>query len=111
MRINNRDEAICSVCDANFFTEDLDEHSRCKLCASQDLMPGGEHVQEAIKSEKQRREESKALLRELLAEIKEEDRQAKILKSLQPKACKKCGNEFQPTSAAHAICSRCKASN
>jgi len=102
------DEGVCSVCDAGFLNEHLDEQGRCKLCASKGYAPGTEQEQEYVKSAEQKRAELKELVKDLMKEIQEEKEAEKKQKAFAPKPCKKCGEEFQPRAAAHVICQSCQ---
>jgi len=102
------EEETCCVCGAEFLKGSLDEEGRCKVCAAAGYLPGAAEEQDYIKSEKQRVDELKELIKQCLREIKEEERQEKIADQLKPRACKKCGNTFTPRAPANTICLSCQ---
>jgi len=108
-KVMKLDDGACSVCKADFFKKDLDEQGRCHVCSKAGLQPGGKPKQDYIQQSipKMDREEVKKLIREVLAEIKEEDNLVKPA-AFAPKICAKCGQEFIPNSPAQKICNACK---
>ena len=102
------DEKKCKVCESMFLSSAIGEDGRCKVCRDAGLVAGMKDETEYIKSEKQNRDELKALVREVLEEIKEEDLIDKNAKIFEPRNCKKCGAEFIPMTANNKYCRECK---
>jgi len=102
-------EAKCSCCEQNFLKTALDEDGRCSVCAERGLTAGTFKEEfEKIKSPEQQREELKVLIKEILRELKDEEKEEKLAKAYKPKPCKKCKEVFTPRSPAHVICDDCQ---
>lgn len=104
------DDAGCSVCKAEFRKTDLDEHGRCSLCASQNLMPGLKEDQDFVKQDKSiSRKEIEEIVREVLAKIEKEKQELEDEKEgkFTAQVCKICGKEFIPRAPAQKRCQSC----
>jgi len=102
------EEAKCKACESMFLKTALTEDGRCKTCVKDGRLAGSEEEVEYIKSEKQKIDELKALIKQVLQELKDEEIQDKNEKIFEPRKCKKCGAEFIPMAANNTICRECK---
>ena len=102
------DEVKCVACESMFLRSAICEDGRCKTCVKDGRLEGMEEDQEYIKSEKQKKDELKALIKQVLEEIKEEEKVAENEQIFEPKKCKKCGAEFIPMSPNHKYCNECR---
>lgn len=115
------DEKECVACKSLFLTSALKEDGRCATCTKDEKFAGDAETQEMIKSDKEREERVRAIVREVLQDetgraairevindMKEEENIDKNSKSFESKACKKCGAMFVPVSAANTKCSDCR---
>ncbi len=104
------DDAGCSVCKAEFHKTDLDEHGRCPLCVSNNLMPGLKEDQDFVKQDKSvSRKEIEEIVREVLAKIEQEKQElaAESDGKFTTQICKVCGKEFTPRAPAQKRCQDC----
>ncbi len=110
-------DAPCSVCKAEFVKTALDEHGRCFVCAKQGLMPGLKARQDFVQSEEMEVEKIKAIVIEVLAEIKKQEEldkkvEAEVVEEAEgkfaPKECTMCHNMFVPRAPAQKVCDPCR---
>lgn len=106
-------ECKCSICKNDFLTESIDDEGRCKACSAANYQVGDAtnfDAQDVVKSENQQRAEFKELVRSILKELLEEQKDKKIADKFKPKPCKECGVEFAPRSPNQQRCNDCTSS-
>jgi hypothetical protein len=100
-------DAECLVCKASFIRDTLDEHGRCKKCAHDGVMPGITPAQDFVQKSEFTKDRIKQLIKEVLAEMKEDEIDDEDETAFKPKVCVKCGTEFVPRAPAQKICQNC----
>lgn len=104
-------EKTCSCCGAFFFEKHLDELGRCHKCGKEGLVPGLKPEEDVIQSDQMKSDNLKSLIRSIVREVLEEDKEAKKVekaeKSFAQKKCVKCGNMFTPRAPAQKLCDSC----
>lgn len=105
------DECTCAACGNSFYKTAIGEDGRCSLCVKENRYSGDTEEVDYIETNKNRKLELKVLIKEVLEEMKEEERVSKMEKMFEPRKCKKCGAEFIPMAPANLYCNDCKGSN
>lgn len=103
-------EKECGACKAFFRDTLIDASGRCPVCVEENNPVGGKQKQDYIQEESMKKENLKALIREVLQELKDEEEREKEEEketAFAPKICKVCGKEFVPRAPAQQRCETC----